>query len=559
MSVTFKKTGIILLVLLAALSYRGNAQSLSEALRYTDSENFDAARAVFEQLITKEPNNGTYYFYYGENYLKTYFSDTVYTPEREMTMEAEKLFKKGTEADPANPRCFVGLGKIALMLGDLTLAEKFFNEAQSKFPGKTNKTSTLSEEDQAITLAKIAEAYLLIEKKKGAVKALPLLAAAVEKDPRRAEIYLIYGDAYLEANDGSSAIAQYKMAQELAPQSPFAKLRLGQLWVRARNWTEAISYYREAIDIDPNFAPAYLELAKIYDKANQNDNAIANYKKYVELSKNNVTARIKYVGALIDAKKYKDALSELTEIKKIDSTRNDLNRAMAYCYYEINDYKNALLYINKFFSRATPEKTLPSDYFYRGKILSRTNADSLAIFDFEKALELDAENFEILTEMAESYKDLKKYEKAVEFHKLKISKKGGTADYYRLGLVYYNMQAWHQADTAFMYITINKPDYMKGKAFYWRGLCNANIDTAAVTWQAKPFFESYIEMVKADSVKYAKDLVVCYDYIASYYLIGQKDPCNAEIYYTKIIALDPKNERILDLLGEAAKQCKDKK
>jgi len=527
-----------------------------KARAYTTSEQFDSAKDAFEALLKSQPNNGDVYFYYGENYLIEYFSDTVYTSKTGAINEAEKLFKKAIEVDPDNTAGYVGMGKISLMKNDEASADKYFAEAQAKFPSKTNKTSTIQPDKQARTLAKIAEAYIIVQRKKNVAKALELLAKAVELDPKNPEIYLIYGDAYLENNDGSNAISQYKMAQELNPQSPSAKLRLGNLWIRARNYTEAIDYYKEAIEIDPNFAPAYLELGVLYSKANQLELSGQNFKKYLDIS-TNISAKIKYVNVLIESQKYKDAINQLNEIVKTDTSRNDLNRAFAYCYYETGDYPKALEYIQKFFNRSDPEKIIISDYIYFGKILSKNKQDSLAITKFETAFSLDSTQYDVLSEIGQCCSKLKIYDSAAYHYELKIAfGVANLADYYRLGLVYYNLKNWEKADEAYKHIAETKPDYMNGKAFYWRGLVNSNIDSTSVTWQAKPYFETYVDMVKNDSVKYANDLVTCYDYLASYYFLGpQKEICKARMYWKKIVALKPEDTRALDLLKETKGKC----
>jgi len=542
---------ILVMILAASVVAQPTDPAIIKARAYTNSEQFDSAKEAFDALIKTQPNNGDVYFYYGENYLIEYYNDTVYTSKSAAINAAQKLFQKALELDPNNTAGYVGMGKISLMKNDEAGAEKYFADAQAKFPSKTNKTSTILPDKQARTLAKIAESYLIVQRKKNVTKALELLQKAVELDGKNSEIYLLLGDAYLENNDGSNAISQYKMAQELNPKSPSAKLRLGNLWIRARNYSEAINYYKEAIEIDPSFAPAYLELGVLYSKANQLELSMQNFKKYLEIS-TNVTAKIKYVNVLIESQKYKEAIIQLNEIAQSDTTRNDLNRAFAYCYFETSDYENALAYISKFFNRAEPEKILVSDYVYYGKILSKNKQDSLAIGKFEEALLMDSTQYDIYSEIANSYTRLKKFDKSAEAYQKKIDRGASSlADYYKLGLVYYNMKNWTKADETYKYVTETKAEFMNGKAFYYRGLVNANIDSTGVTWQAKPYFESYIEIVKNDSVKYTNDLITCYDYLASFYFLGpEKVICKARYYWQKMIMLKPENEKALDLLDE---------
>ncbi len=558
------------MMLLAAVIFsapRVNAQNLETAKFFTLCERFEDAEKAFEGLLKSQPLNGDVYYYCGENFLYEYFSDTVYGSAQASAADALKYFKSGVAADSNNPICYVGIGKVALMMKDPAQAEKYFAKAQSKFPSKTNKTSTVTPEKQAITLAKIADAYILIDRKKNVPKALTFLEKAVELDSKNPEIFLIYGDAYLENNDGSSAIGQYKMAQELNPKSPSAKLRLGNLWVRAKFWEEAIKYYKEGIDIDSTFAPAYLELGKIYSKANQLEKSLYYFKKYDDMS-TNISAKIKYVNVLVESKKYEEAIKKLDEISKTDSSRNDLNRAYAYCYFETAKFDKALQAIEKFFMNSTIEKLKISDYSYKGKILSKNNKDSLAIVEFQKAWSMDSTNYDVLSDIAASYNKLKKCAEAAYYYELKLSKpsdKPRYADQYKLGTVYFNcgqteknIELWKKADTSFKVITDGKPDFMNGKSFYYRAIINSMVDTLANTLEAKPLFEKYLTYAIVDSVKNKTEIINCYDYFASL-AFRSKDFCNARMYWQKILFLDPKNLKALDLLKETKGKCPTEK
>jgi tetratricopeptide (TPR) repeat protein len=560
-------TAIFLFAVFSFSASESIAQNLETAKAYTLSERFEDAQNAFEALLKAQPGNGDVYFYYGENFLYEYFSDTIYGSAKASAADALRYFKSGVAADSNNPICYVGIGKVALMMKDVAQAEKYFTKAQSKFPGKTNKASTVTPEKQALTLAKIAEAYVLIDRKKNITKALGLLEKAVTLDPKNPEIYLIYGDAYIEGNDGSNAISQYKMAQELSPKSPSAKLRLGNLWIRAKNYTEAIGYYKEGIDIDSTFAPAYLELGILYSKAGQLEKSLYYFKKYDEMS-TNVSAKIKYVNVLMESKKYDEAIKKLDEISKTDTSRNDLNRAYAISYFETNKFDKALISSEKYFKKSTPEKIKFVDYSYYGKSLSKNNKDSLAIISYLKAYDLDTSNYDVLSDIATSYNRLKKYSDAARYYEMKLAKptdKPRYADQYKLGLVYYNLgqsekniEVWKKADASFKVITEGKPDFMNGKAYFYRAIITSMVDTLTNTIEAKPLFEKYITFGIADSVKNKSELISCYDYLAyNYFKI--KDFCNARMYWQKILFLDPKNAKALDLLKETNGKCPTEK
>ena len=563
MSKLFKKSLSVLLgIALFCSAYQVKSQDLFAARNLTAGEQFEAAAKVFKTLIEKEPNNGTYYYYYGDNFLKTYFADTLSNTIKEMTDAALVYYTKGLEVDPNNPLNNVGKGKVALYNGDVNTAKIEFDNAQAKFPSKTNKASKLSKIDQAITLICIAEAYINAPKKKDINQALNFLDKAIILNPKNPEIYLVKGDAYMENNDGTNAIFNYKKAEELDPKSPKAKLRIGQLRFRTKNYQEAQEYYKEALLIDSTYAPAYLELGVTFAKAGQNEVAKKYYKKYLDLS-NNVTAKVKYALVLYDLKDYTEAIDQFNEVMALDSSRNDLNRALAFCYYEDKKYDKALFYITKFFSKTKPEKTINLDYVYYARILAKSKMDSLAVIQYKIAFEKDSANTDMLSEMATSFAKMKKYLEATEALNIKIAIMKDNADandYYSLGKNYYNLSMWDKADTAFSSVLAKQPGHIQALRLKatTQNILDPDVDEnkkpILIKGKAKPYFELLIQKTDQDSVKFATYRIEAYSYLAYYYLL-YKDFCNSVAYWEKIVAVDPKNEKAIGALKDLKGKC----
>lgn len=557
MTIKFKKLTLIILIL-SFYSINIKSQTLETAIKYSLGEQFENAKKAFESLIQVEPANGDYYFYYGDNYVRSYFADTIAVRLNDISEPANKIFKKGTEVDPENPLCYIGLAKIALFNGDAATASAEIEKALSKFPGKVNKTSTLSPEKQALTYNKIVETMIQAGNA-NIEKALELIQKAYELNAGNPETFLLWGDAFLENNDGSNAIIKYKKAQELAPEAPYAQVRIARLWVRARQWEDAIKYYEEAIKIDPSYAPAYVELGAIYLRANQNEKAKSYFEEYLKLA-NSVSAKVKYLSVLWDLKDYNQAITIAEEIKKTDPSRNDMNRVMAYCFYELKIYSEAQKFIQEFFANTTSDKILASDYKYYGRTLSKLGNDSLAINEFKKALGIDSGDYDIYTEIGIAYTDLKDYTNAVPWYEKKISlKKAGYSDYYRLGLVYYYMLDWKNSDYTFSFITENKPEYMQGRAFLYRGRCNFNMDSIGTQGLANPYYESYVQYAREDSLKYAGEIIEAYKFFQFYYF-KMEEYCTAQGYCEKIIAIDPEGkysdlQKFKDLATDYGKKC----
>ncbi|MCX6258460.1 MAG: tetratricopeptide repeat protein [Bacteroidia bacterium] len=521
------------------------AQDINAAIKLTVSEQFELADAAFQNLIKAQPQNGDNYFYYGENYLHIYFTDTVSKELKDACQLSLVQYKKGTDNDPKNPLNWVGIGMVNMFMGDTVTARVNFDKAISLLPTRKNRI-IMSKDKQSTTYVKIAEAYILAPRK-NIPKALSLLDQAEKISPKLPVIFLTRGDAYLEINDGSNAILNYKRAQEFDMKSPLAKIKIGNIYVRGKNLKAAIPYFEDAVQTDSTFAPVYRELGELYFKAGQYDNAKKNYKKFLLLSDKNISAKIRYAQFLLLAKDYQEVINQVNQILKVDSDNIYLNRFLAYSYFETGQYDKSNASMKKFLKKIQPDKIIRSDYEYYGHTLSKLNQDSLAVLNLNKAYDLDTSDNDLLSDIAVIFIKMKKYNDVVKTYNRKIANRSITiTDYYSLGKTYYSNQQFGKADTALAYVIMKKPDFMP--AYLWRARANSNLDPELSTGQAKPCFELLVEKAKTDSVKYKNELIEAYGYLGYYYL-KNKDNCNAKKLYKKVLEMDPANENAQKVLG----------
>jgi tetratricopeptide (TPR) repeat protein len=387
------------LILIIGLFYKNvNGQDLQTAIRLTRSEQFSKADLLFKSMLQKKPVDGKVYFYYGENFLQKYFSDTLSYSYPKMADTASRFFKSGIANNSGEPLNYVGLGEIELIKKNNSEAQSYFDKANSLLPSTNNKSSVLSNNDQAVVMIKMANAYLKANVNDSAV-VFPLLRKAEQLDNKNYDLYIVKGDAFIILlNDGSAAIENYNRAQELNPGSPRAKLKLGQLWMKAKNYPSALKCYSEAIKIDSNFIPAYRELGYLYLKTNQDARAKESFGKFLSLSAGSRTARIQYINILFDQQDYKEAIKQINVVMSQDSSNNDFNRGLGYSYYEIGQYDKGLYYMTKFFDKAGPGIIKTTDFVYYGKLLAKNNKDSLAGEVLMKAFQMDTSQTELINQ-----------------------------------------------------------------------------------------------------------------------------------------------------------------
>ena len=530
------------------------SQELKDAVKLTKSEQFAKATSKFKELIRLTPGNGDLYFFYGKNFLDKYYSDTLNISFPEMADSAKTVYELGLKMDPANPINFVGLGAIDLINNKLPEAKAEFAKAIALLPSKANKQIKMDPAKQSVVMIEMAESYVTAGvHDTGSV--FSLLRSAEKLDPKNPILYIVKGDVYFYLlNDGSKAIANYNMAQTLDPKSPEATLRFGQLWLRARQYTTALKYYQDVVKMDSTFAPAYRELGSLLSRAGRQEEAKKNFYKFLALTRN-TAARKQFVNTLIELKDYNEAINQLNEILKVDNTDNDVNRALAYCYFETQQYDKGLPYIKKFIAQARPEKVRPLDYTYYGRLLSKLKQDSLATEQLLKAYSMDTSKAELISEAALCYTRIKKFDKAMEQYERKIKlKKGVPMDYYNLGKVYYSLLDYVKADTNLAIFNKMQADYIPG--FTWRARTKSNLDQKDpkgfnTTGLAAPVYEGLLLKTQSDTVKYMKERFESFDYLAFYhysqYMRDQKLKDEAEkalFYYMRMSAVNPNDEKV---------------
>jgi len=512
-----------------AVSGAAMAQTLTDAIKLTNNEQFEKADGVFKTLIQSQPNNGEFLFYYGENFFKN-----------ENTEKAKEQYQKAAEVNATNPFGYVGLGKL-----------EWFEGKQAEAKANFFKATTLAAGKNATVLMKIAEAYTQAENK-NIPEALNLLAQAAKLEPKNPEVYILTGDAYLEQNAGTKAVENYEKAESLDKKNVRAILRQGQVWNRAKNYPLALESYKKASLIDSTYAPAYREKAEIYARAGQFGNAVYNYKRYLDLN-NDCGARGRYAGFLYQAKQYKESVAAAQEAQKCDPNNPYLMRYLAFAQYESGDYVNGLINSESFFKNANSGvKIIPLDCEYYAKLLSKNKKDSLAIIQYQKALEMQPDKIEIHADIANAYMNMKKYAEAIKYYKVKIDAgKAGANDYYGIGRAYYYSKDFINADSSFVQFIKLQPDMSLG--YFWRGKVNSQLDPKNEKWLAKPYYEMFLNKAKPEETK--SNLIEGNTYMGVYYM-NNKDFCTAKTYFKKVLELDPNNANAKAFLNSAeAKKC----
>ena len=529
-----------------------SAQTIQDAKKLTDNEQYEEASTMYQSLIALSPSNANLYYFFGDNLLLSENADS-----------AKIIFDKGRQIDAANG--FIKIGTAKFLFDEINVRDaKASVDKDGANPELKARYETALQNvaegtkliDEAITTAAPKDPALFIEAAEACInynnknldKAKLLLDRAAAIDANNVEINLLYGDIYTELFNGTLAAEYYNKALDLKKSSARAIVSKGRLYKKSTNYEGAAEEFKRAITFEPSYAPAHRELGEAFFKLGKLDAAKEEYRKYLELSKNNCGARIRYASFLYISKGYTEALSELAQVEQRCNPNNiKLLRIQTYSYYETKDYTKGLAAVNHLFSVLSVDKRIDRDYEYYGKLLIATSQDSLGIEQLQKAVALDPTRTDLLSEMAMSWFNLKQYGNAINLLNQKIisGKDVRVADYYNLGRSYYYDNQFGLADSNFMKVTELSPKYSSGWLF--RADANSHIDSTSELGLAKPYYEKYIEIAEGDSAnqsKYVSGLIKAYGYLAYYYIL-KKDNAAGLVYLKKklTLPLDPDDKK----------------
>lgn len=542
-----KKIFLVVSLFFAA-AFTVSAQTLQEALKLTESEQYDAASAVYQQLISKSGNDASLYYRYADNLILSGNADS-----------ASALLNKGKSIDAES--AWIKIGEAKLLLNSISVNEA--KAALSKDPNNgelnarletatANVTRAMELINSATTAAKdpvlLAEAAeaLIHYKNKDLTKAKELLDRAFGLDQKSVQIHLLFGDLYAEQNNGTLAADYYNKAMELDRASARAVVSKGRLYKRSTNYEGAAQEFKNAIVIDPNYAPAHRELGEAHFKLNKLDLAKENYRKYLELSRNNCNARIRYSSFLYISKAYQEAINELKQVEqRCDPNNVTMLRVQAYSYYELKDTTNGFRVMDKLFNLLPPDGRAPQDYEYYGKFLVSVNRDSAGIENLRRAYSMDPGRCDLLSEIANAWFKLKQYGNVIATYneKLACGKDIRVTDYFYLGQAHYYNRQFTTADSTFMKLNEISPKFARG--WYWRAKVNTQLDTTSELGLAKPFYESFIaNLDSATMLKSQQQLIEAYSYLAYYYILKKDNAMGLEFLRKKLeLPLEPEDRK----------------
>ena len=450
---------------------------------------------------------------------------------RDLPDSAAYFFNKAAGTTPFGQ---VAAGRALLAKGQVAPAETQFEAAAKATKNKDAKVLTM-----------IAQAYGELNSKDTGKAQTYLNAAQTVNKKDDAALMVARGDVFLHSEQGGGeAMTSFDRAIAANPSYTQAYYKKGVLNVRARNFNAARESLSKAIELDPSYAPAYRELADMYYYAGQYDLALTTFQKYIGLAEKSTATDAQYASFLYLTKKYPEALVEVNKVLETDQKNLTMNRLKPYLLYETGDFTGAATAMDTYMKVAPPDKIIPEDYAYKNKILSRTGKGDEAVAGITELIKKDpSKACDLQNDLATIYANKKDFKGAISVFKYKLNNcKGDLTDQFRLATAFTGDKQYTRADSVYNIILTAKPTYAPGHLA--RARVNGYLDPEAKKGLAKPHWDKYIELSKAegaDPSKFKEGLVEAYGNLGLHNF-QKGDKAAALSNFEQVLVLDPGNQ-----------------
>lgn len=544
----------VLAIAFSAFVGTATAQSLDDARKSIDAEQYEKAKSQLKSVLKSKPSDGRAAYLLGNVYMKQNQPDS-----------ARIYFQRGNSASEGAKLNLIGLGQIELDNNNVAGAESFFSQALKDIKKKDTEE-----------LVYVARAYMNADKP-DYKKAISYLERARTANPNDAQVFLALGDAHYGNKSQNDAYAAYRTALQLNPNLIRAKVQQGVLLKGARAFTEAVKAYDAVLATNPDYGPVYRELAETYYLWGNNDprkyqeyvkKALTYYEKYMSLTDYSLASRMRHADFLILAKDYTALEAEAQKMKELDKVNPRILRYLGFAAYENGNTDVAVSSLEEFISNPK-SKVIALDHLYLGLAKTRKASPvggtfdealyNAGLADLKKAVEMDINITNDLNEVGRKAYDQKQFKQAAAIFELAVSNpnsKNYLIDNFYLGnSIYYDnnrkdvvkpdMEALAKADVAFGNVATGSPTTQD--AYLFRARTNRMMEKDA---EMATYYEQFLTTVMAkgpeEVEKNKAKMVEAYNNIGAHY--ANTDKAKAREYFNKTLSIDAANQYAQDAL-----------
>jgi len=463
------------------------------------------------------------------------------------TAEAKKFFGQGVQANPEDGLNYIGLGLVA---------DKEGNEDDRKANFK--KAQELGKKSVEV-MTELARAYYAIDPADKDVK--KIIEKARKLDANNPTTYIFEADCMADAKNVGEAAGYYEMAIGLDADNthPEAYVKYANTYMPVDK-NVAIDVLERLLKAQPNSALAQSQLAEAYYNTNQLRKAAVQYGDYIKNPNSFDKDQQRYVFLLYYGEDYQQSYDLAAKLLAKDPDNIFMQRMQLYDLVALKQWPEAEKQAEKLFTHSSKDFTA-MDYSTYADVLQHLDKDSLAVFEYEKAIRLAPDKADLYNDLAAAYANVDMIDKSIQAVEKYMELKGqpDALDYYRAARRYRVAAARSDDEVS------RKDLAMKGVAAIDNSIANGGVDWRINDEKSTLLFiangaHTNQEVVdndlktlsildqKPENLTENKDAYVrLYSRIGTFYLTND-DKAQAAQYLGKALALDPDNENLIKLM-----------
>ena len=525
-------------LMLMGASLIANAQGYKDGIEYYKVDKFDNAKELLERNLNSPQTNKAEAFYYlGQIAL-----------HQGKVAEAAANFEKGIAADAMNPYNYVGQAAIALKNGGDV---KVLLEKARKLLKKDSKLEM-----------EIARAYYDANPTTYAKDIEKCIKNARKWNADDPDSYIFEADTKADKKDWGNAAGIYELAFDKDPNNIEAYVKYANTYFNV-NPEMAIERLEELQAKVPNSALVQRELAEKYYADNLGAKAAEQYGKYIKNPNPFAQDEVRYVQLLFFGEKYQESLdlatSLVNKLNPADSKVFYMKRMQLYNLVQLQKWAEAVEAGRSFFANAVPQGSNYEvrDYTDFGQALQTAGFAEEAIDAYNKAIDLNPKNTDLIRNLGDTYADAGNFVKAAEYYQRLVNdlENRKSNDLFTLSNYYLGVADSEGVDDA------TKADALAKSQKYIDEvdkLVPNNVQIVNQKAKIARFREgdtnngaalaAYQELLsildaKENKADYARYYKYAYNYLATYYFT-KGDKATAKTYYQKWLEYDPENESL---------------
>lgn len=401
-------------------------QGYKDGIEYYKAGQYDNAQTILERTLNDASTDKA---------LANYYLGRVALAKGDKA-KAKAYFDKGLSINPDNAFNYVGVGALELLNGNADAAADHFKQAQN-----------LAKKNAEVTVA-IARSYYNADPVKYA-KEIDKNMTKARKDSKNQDpsIYVLEGDMLIDQQNYGDAAGRYESAITFDANNPEGYVKYANAYFFV-NKDFAIKKLEEYLANHPESAMAQRELAEKYFQADRWRAASELYGKYIQNPNHFPEDKARYSVLLYWGNKYDQSKKVAQEILANDPSNFLMQRMVFLNDAALKNYDAAAAEADKFINNHPDGRFSANDFTTYYDVLIELGQDSLAVIQYEKAVNLEPENVDLISGLSSAYTKVKDYPKAADTYATYLNKleEPKSNDYFDAARRYLNASATFAAE-----------------------------------------------------------------------------------------------------------------